>query len=128
MISCEQKAISVAIYTRTAASDPEHLALEREIVEACILAYCRDKVAILPDRYEDDGYSGNTADRPGLRRLMADVAAGKIGRIVVERFERLARDPTVFAELVAFLRRYGVEVVSNSVTETGILNGKGGET
>ena len=126
----ETRRIACAIYTRTAIADPEELALERDLVEACIHAYCREPVTILPDRYEDDGASGNTTDRPGLRRLMADVAAGKIGRVVVERFDRLARDQAVFAELVAYLRKHGVELVSNSVKETeifGVLNRKDGD-
>jgi len=119
--------IQCAIYTRTAVADPEELALERELVEACIRAYWRESVTILPDRYEDDGYSGNTTDRPGLRRLMADVAAGKIGRVVVERFDRVARDPTLLADLMAFFRSHGVEVASNSVAETEVLNPRGGD-
>jgi DNA invertase Pin-like site-specific DNA recombinase len=66
-----------------------------------------------------------TNNRPGLRRLMADVAAGKVGRVVVQRFDRLARCPAVFAELLAFLRRHGVELVS-ATDSPDILGLKGG--
>ena len=106
--------MNCGIYTRTAAADAGRLAGQREAAEAYI---AREGLAVLPDRYDDDGVSGNTADRPGLRRLMADVAAGKVGRVVVESFDRLARCQTVFAELLAFLRSHGAEVVA--VTERG---------
>ena len=117
----EQKTIPVAIYTRAAATDAGRLAAQREVGETYIASRPDERLAVLPERYEDDGFSGNTVDRPGLRRLMADVAAGKIDRVVVERFDRLARDQALFAELAAFFRRHGVDVISNSVAETDNL-------
>jgi len=118
--------MNCTIYTRTAAANAERVVGQREAVEA----YIAGKGLVVSGHYEDDGYSGNTADRPGLRRLMADVAAGKVGRVVVERLDRLARSQTVFAELLAFLRRHGVELAS--ATETfgpdiiGAVNAEGG--
>ena len=101
-----------AIYARTATADARRLAEQREAAVAYIDSCSTEWLAALPDNYDDDGHSGNTADRPGLRRLMDDLAAGKVNRVVVERFDRLARSGTVFAELLAFLRRHGVELAS----------------
>ena len=38
-----------------------------------------------------DKFTGKTMDRPGFSRLPADVAAGKVNRIVVWRLDRLGR-------------------------------------
>ena len=104
--------IHCAIYARTTAADARRLAEQREAAVAYIGSCSTEGLAALPDCYDDDGHSGNTADRIGLRRLMDDVAAEKVNRVAVERFDRLARSRTVFAELLAFLRRHGVELAS----------------
>ena len=119
--------IQCAIYTRSATSDTLGMAVERELVRTCILARSGKGVSVLPDRYEDSGASGNTTDRPELRRLMADVAAGKVGFVAVRCFARLARDPAVLAELLSFFRSHGVEVVSTTENfDPTIFAGEGG--
>lgn len=42
--------------------------------------------------YLDPGVSGYRRDRPGLKRLLADIRAGKIDIVVSEALDRLARD------------------------------------
>lgn len=42
--------------------------------------------------FVDDGYSGTTFDRPDFQRLMAEVAAGRVGTIIVKDMSRLGRD------------------------------------
>lgn len=37
----------------------------------------------VPDDYIDPGFSGGTMERPGLKRLMADIEAGKVDIVVV---------------------------------------------
>ena len=32
----------------------------------------------LPDAYDDGGFAGSNMDRPALKRLLADIEAGKI--------------------------------------------------
>ena len=104
-----RKSVQCAVYVRTAAANAGRLTGQHEVIEAFIASRSGEGWVVLPGRYEDDGFNGNNADRSGLRRLMDDVAAGKVNRVVVERFDRLARCQTVFAELLAFLRRHGVE-------------------
>ena len=103
------KANLCAIYTRTAAANASRIGEQRQACEAYI---AERGMTALAERYDDDGYSGNTADRPGLRRLMEDAAAGKVGRVVVHDFARLARDMGVLADVTDFFRRHGVELVS----------------
>ena len=40
---------------------------------------------MLPEYYDDGGYSGGTMERPGIRQLMADIQAGKVD-VMVPRF------------------------------------------
>jgi len=42
--------------------------------------------------YIDDGISGTTFNRPGFQRMIADMEAGKVKRIIVKDMSRLGRD------------------------------------
>ena len=42
-------------------------------------------------RWYRDKFTGTTMDRPGFNRLLADVQAGKVARVVVWRLDRLGR-------------------------------------
>ena len=42
--------------------------------------------------YTDDGISGGTFERPGWKRLMSDVNAGKVGCVLVKDMSRIGRD------------------------------------
>lgn len=36
---------------------------------------------VIPEQYDDDGYSGGNMDRPGLQKLMADIEAGRVAML-----------------------------------------------
>ena len=40
----------------------------------------------VPDDYIDPGFSGGNIERPALKRLMADIEAGRIDIVVVSQF------------------------------------------
>ena len=42
--------------------------------------------------YTDDGFSGTNFDRPGFKKLMQDVDAGKIGTVIVKDMSRFGRN------------------------------------
>lgn len=55
--------------------------------------YCRDHGYTAIRHYdEDDGYSGTNFNRPGFQRLLADIKAGKIKRVVVKDMSRFGRN------------------------------------
>jgi site-specific DNA recombinase len=51
-------------------------------------------------------------ERPALKRLLADVEAGKIDCVLVYKVDRLSRSLTDFAKLVDVFERHGVSFVS----------------
>ena len=81
---------------------------------------------MLPTLYDDGGFSGGTIERPALKRLIADIEAGKIDVVVVYKVDRLTRALSDFAKLVEVFDRRGVSFVSitqqfNTTTSMGRL-------
>ena len=55
--------------------------------------YCRDHGYTAIRHYdEDDGYSGTNFNRPGFQRMLADIKASKIKRVVVKDMSRFGRN------------------------------------
>jgi DNA invertase Pin-like site-specific DNA recombinase len=49
---------------------------------------------------DDYGFSGGNMERPGLRRLMQDIEAGKVDIVVVYKIDRLTRSLADFSKMV----------------------------
>ena len=58
--------------------------------------------------YLDKGYSGSNLQRPDFQRLLDDVKAGNIERIITYRLDRISRSVLDFANLINFFEKYGV--------------------
>ncbi len=65
-----------------------------------------------PARWYRDKFTGKTMDRPGFNRLLADVEAGKVARVVVWRLDRLGRTAKGLTALFEDLLARGVDLVS----------------
>jgi len=79
-----------AIYTRKSSEEGldqafNSLQAQREACEAYILSQKHEGWRALPNAYDDGGFSGGNMERPGLKTLLTDVAAGKID--TVESFD-----------------------------------------
>jgi len=113
--------IRCSIYTRKSTDegldrDFNSLDNQREAAEAFIASQRHEGWAALAERYDDGGFSGGTMDRPALKRLMADVDAGRVDTIVVYKLDRLSRSLVQFGRVHEFLEKRGVALVS--VTES----------
>jgi site-specific DNA recombinase len=127
----EQRPIRCAIYTRKSTEeglDQEFNSLDaqREACAAYILSQRHEGWAASAELYDDGGFTGGNMDRPGLKQLMADVAAGKINVIVVYKVDRLTRSLADFAKIVDVLDAAGASFVSitqsfNTTTSMGRL-------
>ncbi|CUH39100.1 DNA-invertase hin [Jannaschia seosinensis] len=109
--------IRCAIYTRKSTDegldqDFNSLDAQHEACAAYIASQRHEGWKMLPARYDDGGISGGTLERPGLRRLMADIDAGRIDMVVVYKIDRLTRSLADFAKLVERLEAASCSFVS----------------
>jgi len=110
-------AIHCAIYTRKSTDegldrDFNSLEAQREAAESYIKSQRHEGWEIAPDRYDDAGFSGGNLERPALQRLMKDIEAEKINRVIVYKIDRLSRSLFDFAKLADFFEKHGVGIVS----------------
>jgi site-specific DNA recombinase len=120
-----------AIYTRKSSDEGldqafNSLHAQREACEAYVRSQAGEGWEVLNKLYDDGGFSGGDLNRPGLRKLLADVSAGRVDVIVVYKVDRLSRAIVDFARLVETFDRQGVAFVSvtqpfNSTSSMGRL-------
>ena len=94
-----------AIYTRKSSEEGleqnfNSLDAQREACEAFIASQKHEGWQVLPELYDDGGFSGATMERPALQRLLLDVTASKIDVVVVYKVDRLTRSLSDFAKIV----------------------------
>ncbi|WP_430444421.1 recombinase family protein [Sphingorhabdus contaminans] len=126
-----KKLVRCAIYTRKSTEDgleQEYNSLDAQY-DACTayaLSQRHEGWTVTKDRYDDGGFSGGTLERPGLKRLLADIEAGKVDIILLYKIDRLTRSLSDFAKIVEILDRKGASFVSitqsfNTTTSMGRL-------
>ena len=110
-------ALPCAVYTRKSSEDGleqsfNSLDAQREACEAFITSQKEQGWKAIAPAYDDGGFSGGNTERPGLKRLLADIAAGKVRIVVVYKVDRLTRSLADFAKLVELFDAHGVSFVS----------------
>ena len=106
--------------------DFNSLDAQREACEAFIASQKHEGWTILPEMYDDGGFSGATIERPAFQRLLVDVGEGKIDVVVVYKVDRLTRSLSDFAKIVEIFDKRNVSFVSvtqqfNTTTSMGRL-------
>ena len=128
--SAPQK-LRCAVYTRKSSEEGlemefNSLDAQREACEAYVASQRAEGWLLVSDRYDDGGFSGGTLERPALKRLLADIEAGRIDVVVVYKIDRLSRSLMDFSRLVEVFDRQNVTFVSvtqsfNTTTSMGRL-------
>lgn len=111
------KTLRCAIYTRKSSEegleqDFNSLHAQREACEAYVKSQTGEGWVCLKAKYDDGGISGGTMERPALKALLADVAAGRVDVVVVYKVDRLTRSLTDFAKIVEVFDKRQVSFVS----------------
>jgi len=106
-----------AVYTRKSVEDGleqefNSLDAQREAGENYIASQKHNGWRCLPERYDDGGWSGGNMERPALKRLMDDIAAGKIDTVVCYKIDRLSRSLIDFAEMLNSFEKHKTNFVS----------------
>jgi DNA invertase Pin-like site-specific DNA recombinase len=123
--------VRCAIYTRKSSEEGldqafNSLHAQREACEAYVKSQVAEGWRALPTLYDDGGFSGGNLERPALRSLLDDVAAGRIDTVVVYKIDRLTRALADFAKIVEIFDAQTVSFVSvtqafNTTTSMGRL-------
>jgi site-specific DNA recombinase len=106
-----------AVYTRKSSEEGleqnfNSLHSQREACEAFIKSQASEGWKLIKTVYDDGGLSGGTMERPGLQRLLADIAEGLIDVVVVYKVDRLTRSLADFAKMVEVFEAHGVSFVA----------------
>jgi site-specific DNA recombinase len=108
--------VRCAIYTRQSVAhgggDPAlaSCVLQREKCLDFVRAHERHGWRALDERFDDEGYSGATVERPGLERLIELIAERGVERLVVYRLDRLTRSLGDWVRISAMLQRQDVKL------------------
>src|SRR5258705_10679318 len=120
-----------AVYTRKSSEEGldqsfNSLHAQREACYAYITSQKYEGWHAISAKYDDGGFSGGNMIRPGLKKLLEDIAAGKIDTVVVYKVDRVTRSLADFAKIVETFDSKGVSFVSvtqqfNTTTSMGRL-------
>ena len=113
----EAPARRCAIYTRKSTSAGleqafNSLDAQREACAHYLQSQGQATWQVLPQAYDDGGFTGASLERPAFRQLMADVQVGLIDAVVVYKVDRLSRSLLDFARVMEVFNSKGVAFVS----------------
>lgn len=106
-----------AIYTRKSTEEGleqefNTLDAQRQACEAYIMSQAGEGWEAIPTLYDDGGWSGGNMERPAVKKLLQDVAHGRVDIIVVYKVDRLTRSLMDFARMVETFDKHEVSFVS----------------
>lgn len=127
----ERRVLHCAIYCRKSTEEGleqefNSIHAQRESGEAFIASQQSEGWICLPDMYDDGGFTGGNMDRPALKRLLADIEAGRIDVVVVNKIDRLSRSLIDFTRILEVFEKKQVAFVAvtqaiSTATSTGRL-------
>ena len=125
------KKLRCAIYTRKSIEEGleqefNTLHAQRASCEAYILSQAGEGWQLVPEHYDDGGWSGGNMERPALKKLLNDISVGRIDVVVVYKVDRLTRSLMDFSRIVESFDKQSVSFVSvtqafNTTTSMGRL-------
>ncbi|HZU28992.1 MAG TPA: recombinase family protein [Bryobacteraceae bacterium] len=109
--------VRCAIYTRKSTEEGlaqpfNSLHAQREAAESYVHSQQSQGWVLLPTRYDDGGFTGANMERPALKRLLADIAAGQVDCVLVYKVDRLSRSLLDFARIMEIFERHSAAFVS----------------
>lgn len=99
--------MKIAIYARKSVYREDSISVESQI-EMCQYEAKGEECII----YQDNGFSGKNTDRPDFQRMMSDIRANKISKVIVYKLDRISRSILDFSEMMEEFQKYKVDFVS----------------
>ena len=121
------KADATALYTRVSTDKQVDEGYSLDAQRERLFAYCTAQGWAVDERhlYTDAGISGKSTDRPAYQRMLADIEAGEVRRVVVTKLDRLSRNTKDFLGLLDYCDSRGCAVVSIAESfDTGTAVGR----
>jgi site-specific DNA recombinase len=123
--------IRCAVYARKSTEEGldqpfNSLEAQRDSAQAYIASQQAQGWELLPDIYNDGGFTGANMERPALARLLRNIEEGRVDCVVVYKVDRLSRSLLDFARIIGAFEKHGVSFVSvtqqfNTSTPVGRL-------
>lgn len=120
-----------AIYTRKSNEEGleqefNSLDAQRDVCEKFVQSQRGEGWVVIPEHYDDGGFTGGNTNRPALQKLLEDIKIGMIDVIVVYKIDRLSRSLLDFLQMVKLFDSQNVSFVSitqqiNTSTPAGRL-------
>lgn len=104
-----------AIYTRKSTThglEQDFNSLDAQYESCFAYVQAQPGWSVLPERYDDGGWSGGNIERPAFQRLLRDIDAGRVDIVVVYKLDRLSRSLRDFALLMDRFQTAGVAFAS----------------
>ncbi len=113
----KKREVRCAVYTRKSTTEGlqqefNTLDAQRESCEKFVESQKGEGWRVLPERYDDGGFTGGNMDRPALKKLLHDIRQKKVDCVVVYKVDRLSRSLMDFAQLVQVFEGHNVVFVS----------------
>ncbi|HUK17492.1 MAG TPA: recombinase family protein [Bryobacteraceae bacterium] len=106
-----------AVYTRQSVKTESDFTSCEVQYEACA-AFAKSRgYQILDERFDDEGHSGASLDRPALQRLLTLIRSRRIAAVVVHRLDRLSRRVLDCATLTKDFQESGVRLLVTAMPE-----------
>lgn len=84
--------VALALYRRVSTDRQADEGYSLDVQKEKLIAFSKTMENVEEIReYTDDGYSGGSLDRPGMRQMIKDVESGIITHVVVVKLDRLSR-------------------------------------
>ena len=126
-----RRPVRCAVYTRKSTEEGldqefNSLQAQREAAEAYIKSQRHLGWTLVPQPYDDGGFTGGNIERPALKRLLEDIDAHRVDCVMVYKVDRLSRSLLDFARLMDLFEQRAVSFVSvtqqfNTTTSLGRL-------
>jgi DNA invertase Pin-like site-specific DNA recombinase len=102
------------VYIRVSTANQAVDGVSLDVQRARIGAYCVAMGFGVSEVVSDAGESARSLSRPGIARIMADVCAGAVERVVVLKLDRITRSVRDLADLLDLFTKHDVALVSVS--------------
>ena len=109
------KVLNAATYPRVSTMHQVQEGFSLEAQRENLSYFARQQGWNVVGDYGDEGISAkNIEDRPGVKRLIADIKKGKIDVVVLYKFDRLTRDARDTEDFIELIQNYNILVYTLS--------------